>query len=47
MTRIIILAAPNTLSAQLAEIQKQGLVPSGPTIRWDNSDCLAPEGKGL
>lgn len=32
MTRLLILATPNTLSAQLAAIQKQGLVPSGPDI---------------
>ncbi len=33
MTRIRIIGKASTLSAQLADLQKQGLVPSGPDIR--------------
>jgi hypothetical protein len=33
MTRFILVGKANTLSVQLAAIQKQGLVPSGPAIQ--------------
>lgn len=33
MTRILLIATPSTLSQQLREIQKLGVVPSGPEIK--------------
>lgn len=43
MTRLILICTPSTLSKQLAEIQKQGLVPSGPTITWDSRKDSHPD----
>lgn len=38
MVRIIIIAAPNTLSKQLAALQHTGICPDGPPIKWDSRD---------
>jgi hypothetical protein len=43
VTRLLLIGKANTLSYQLSEIQKLGLVPSGKPIRWDSRRSDYPD----
>ena len=45
MTRLLLIATPSTLSAQLAKLQSdlRGVVKSGPPIKWDSRKDSHPD----